>query len=88
MPKSAQQKFNEYLDECRETRDSINELEKASRERYEGSYAYACGYFATLLGDVIAELPKARRAELREQLYREAQKQKNLHLAETIKESA
>ena len=86
--KSAQQKMNEYLEECRETRDSINQLESASREHYEGSYAYACGYFATLLGDIIAELPKTRRAELREQLFREAQKQKNLHLAKTIKESA
>lgn len=86
--KSAQQKMNEYLEECRETRDSINQLESASREYHEGSYAYACGYFATLLGDIIAELPKARRAELREQLFREAQKQKNLHLAKTIKESA
>lgn len=85
--KSAQQKMNEFLDECRETRDAINQLEAASREHYEGSYAYACGYFATLLGDIIAELPKARRAQLREQLYREAQKQKNLHLADTIKEA-
>ena len=85
--KSAQQKMNEYLDECRETRDAINQLEAASREHYEGSYAYACGYFATLLGDIIAELPKARRAELREQLYREAQKQKNLRLVKIIEES-
>lgn len=85
--KSAQQKMNEFLDECRETRDAINQLESASREHYEGSYAYACGYFATLLGDIIAELPKARREQLREQMYREAQKQKNLHLADTIKEA-
>lgn len=85
--KSAQQKMNEFLDECRETRDAINQLEAASREHYEGSYAYACGYFATLLGDIIAELPKARREQLREQMYREAQKQKNLHLADTIKEA-
>ena len=87
MPKSAQQKFSEYLDECRETRDAINEVEKASRENHDGSYAYACGYFATLLGDVIAELPKARREQLREQLYREAQKQSNAHLTKVIKEA-
>jgi len=85
--KSAQQKFNEYLEESRETRDAINQLESASRDHYEGSYAYACGYFATLLGDIIAELPRARRQQLREQLNKEAQKQKNLHLAETIKEA-
>ena len=87
MPKSAQQKFNEYLDECRETRDAINELEKASRENHDGSYAYSCGVFSMLLGDVIAELPKARRAELREQLLRTAQKQKNELLAKKIKDS-
>lgn len=86
--KSAQQKFNEYLDECRETRNAINEVESASRDNTDGSYAYACGYFSALLGDVIAELPKARRAEIREQLLRTAQNQKNELLAKTIKESA
>jgi len=87
MPKSAQQKFNEYLEESRETRDAINEVEIASRENCDGSYAFACGYFSVLLGDVIAELPKQRRAELREQLLRTAQKQKNELLARTIKEA-
>ena len=85
MPKSAQDKFNEYLAESRETRDAINELEKASRENNDGSYAYACGVYSVLLGDIIAELPKARRAEIREQLLRSAQKQKNELLAKTIK---
>lgn len=88
MPKSAQQKFNEYLDECRETRNAINEVESASRDNCDGSYAYACGYFSSLLGDVISELPKARRAEIRQQLLRTAQNQKNELLAKTIKESA
>jgi hypothetical protein len=87
MPKSAQQKFSEYLDECRETRDAINELERAARENHDGSYAYACGVYSMLLGDIIAELPKARRAEIREQLLRSAQKQKNELLAKTIKDS-
>ena len=87
MAKSAQDKFNEYLAECRETRDAINEVEKAARENHEGSYAYACGVYSALLGDIIAELPKARRAEIREQLLRTAQKQKNELLARTIKET-
>ena len=87
MPKSAQQKFNEYLDECRLTRDAINELEKAARENNDGSYAYACGVYSVLLADVIGELPKKRRAEIREQLLRSAQKQKNELLAKTIKDS-
>ncbi len=88
MPKSAQDKFSEYLAECRETRDAINEVEKASRENCEGSYAFACGVFSSILGDVISELPKARRAEFRSQLLNLAQKQKNEHLAKTIKETA
>ncbi len=87
MAKSAQDKFNEYLAECRETRDAINELEKASRENHAGSYAYSCGVFSMLLGDVIAELPKARRAEIRDQLLRTAQKQKNELLAKVISEA-
>ncbi len=88
MPKSARDKFNEYLAECRETRDAINEVERTSRENCDGSYAFACGVFSAMLGDVIAELPKARRAELRNQLYGIAQKQKNELLAKMIKETA
>ncbi len=84
MAKSAQDKFNEYLAECRETRDAINELEKSSRENHDGSYAFACGVFSMLLGDVISELPKARRAEIREQMFRLAQKQKNEQLVKAI----
>ena len=87
MPKSAQQKFAEYLDESRETRDAINEVEQASRENHDGSYAYACGVFSMMLGDVIAQLPKAKRVELREQLLRTAQSQKNQMLSKMIKES-
>jgi hypothetical protein len=87
MPKSAQQKFNEYLDESRETRNAINEVESSSRENCDGSYAFACGYFSALLGDIISELPKKRRAEIREQLLRTAQKQKNELLAKKIKDS-
>lgn len=87
MPKSAQEKFNEYLDESRETRNAINELEKSSRENHDGSYAYACGIFATMLGDTISELPKKRRAELRERLLRLAQDQKNKQLAKILTEA-
>lgn len=88
MAKTAQQKFNEYLEDSRQTRDAINELEQAARENNGGSYAYACGVYSVLLGDVIAMLPKAKRVEIREQLLRTAQKQKNEHLAKLIKESA
>ncbi len=85
MAKSAQEKFNEYLDECRETRDAINELEQTARENNDGSYAYACGVYSTLLAEAIGELPKARRADFRSRMLRMAQKQKNEFLAKTIK---
>lgn len=71
MPKSAQQKMNEFLDESRETRDALNEFITHTHEHF-GSYSFTAGYLSTLLGDVIAELPRARRAELRNQLYRKA----------------
>jgi hypothetical protein len=87
MPKSAQQKFNEYLDECRETRDAINELEKSARENNDGSYAYACGVYSTLLAEAIGELPKARRADFRGRMLRMAQTQKNELLAKVISEA-
>lgn len=85
--KTAQQKFNEYLDECRETRDAINALEIAARENHDGSYAYACGIYSVMLADTIAMLPKAKRAQMREQLLRHAQQQKNQLLAKKIKDS-
>lgn len=71
MPKSAQEKMQNFLDESRETRDAINEFVSNTYEHF-GSYSFTAGYMSTLLGDVIAELPKARRAELRAQILRKA----------------
>jgi hypothetical protein len=84
MRKTAQQKFNEYLDECRETQDAINEVERTSRENYK-DYAFACGVFSSLLSRTISELPKARRAEFRNELYSIAQRQKNEMLVKALK---
>ncbi len=84
--KSAQQKFNEYLAECHETTDAVNEFIKASLENY-GNYAYACGSLECIVKDLIGELPKAKRAEMRERFRSMAQKQKNEHLAKVIKET-
>jgi hypothetical protein len=71
MPKSAQEKMQNFLDESRETRDAINKFVSNTYEHF-GSYSFTAGYMCTLLGDVIAELPKARRAELRAQILRKA----------------
>lgn len=73
MAKSAQAKFNEYMDECRETSYSINELVDRSKEATD-SYAYAAGFLGSVLQEAIAELPKARRADFRNRLLRQAQK--------------
>ena len=73
MPKTAQQRFNEYLDECRETSDAVRELTDRSHEAH-GNYAYAAGFLGSVLQEAIAELPKQRRADFRNRLYRQALK--------------
>jgi hypothetical protein len=86
MPKSAQQKFNEYLEESRETSYSVNELVSTSNEA-TGGYAYATGFLSSVLQEAIAELPKARRADFRNRLLRQAQKHRNEMLVTAIKEA-
>lgn len=87
MARSAQDKFNEYLDECRETNDAVNEFVKASYENNDRSYSYAAGYLESMLKEVITELPKARRAEIRKRFLDIAQTQKNELLIKTLKET-
>jgi hypothetical protein len=87
MAKSAQEKFNEYLDESRETMAAINEVSNRTNELYEG-YAFAAGFLGMTLADAIAELPKARRAEFRERLLKQADKARNEFLLKAIKETA
>jgi hypothetical protein len=86
MAKSAQQKFNEYLDECRETSEAVSEFTKAAHDNY-GNYAYAAGYLESMIKDVINQLPKAKRAEMRVKFNTLAQVQRNEHLMKSIKES-
>jgi len=88
MAKSAQSKFDEYLNECRETNDAVNEFVKASYENYNRTYSYTSGYLESMLKEVITELPKARRAEIRKRFLDMAQTQKNELLLKTIKETA
>ena len=86
--KTSTEKFHEYLDECRETSDSISEFVKAATENHDSNYGYAAGYLESMIKTVIMELPKARRAEMRNQFYELAQKQKNELLIKKIKETA
>jgi hypothetical protein len=87
MPKSAQQKFNEYLEDCHKTSDAIGEFTNATNEYYNG-YAFAAGYLGMQLADAIGYLPKAKRQEFRDRLQKKAQEIKNQILIETIKDTA
>ena len=86
MRKSAQQKFNEYLNEAAETRFAVNEMVKQSHKRY-GDYSYAAGYLESLIMELVGELPKARRAAIRDRLLANAEDQIKVMLMQTIKES-
>jgi hypothetical protein len=85
--KSAQQKFNEYLEDCRKTSDAIGELTNSTNEYYNG-YAFAAGYLGMQLGDAIALLPKAKREEFRDRLARKAEEVRHQILISKIKETA
>lgn len=85
---SAQSKFNAYLDECRETREALGLFEKAAQDRFDGSgYAYIAGFLMVQLQDAITHLPKAKRAEFRENFRKAAEKLEQEHLMRTIKET-
>lgn len=83
MARSAQDRFNQYLDEYRMTQASVNAVSDASREYYE-DYAYAAGYFGSMVADLIAQLPKAQRAEYRNRLDRASQDFRNKILLKQI----
>lgn len=83
MRQTAQQKFNAFLEESRETSQAVTELTSASFEFY-GNYAYAAGFLESMVKDLVAELPKARRAEVREQFQRRAQSIRNQMLVDAL----
>ena len=85
--KSAQQKFNEYLEESQTTMAAINEVTESTLERY-GSYSFAAGCLGMILADAIGYLPKAKRAEFRARLAKISDKARHEHLLNTIKDTA
>jgi formaldehyde-activating enzyme involved in methanogenesis len=87
MAKSAQAKFNSYLDQCRETTITVNEFIEASIENYEGSYAYATGAMSVMMRELIDELPRAKRQYWIDRLQTSTQQQRNELLMKTIKEA-
>lgn len=65
--KTAQEKLNEMFAENEETRKAVHSLVEASYDAHK-NYAHACGYLESMMGEVLMELPKAKRAKYREQL--------------------
>jgi hypothetical protein len=87
MAKTAQDKFDEYLSECHETLDAVNEFVNSSFDNYK-SHSYSTGAMSVMLGELIRELPRTKREYWRDRLHRAAQQQKNESLLKTIKEAA
>jgi len=85
--KSAQQKFNEYINESQSTMAAINEVTESTNQRYQG-YAFAAGCLGMILADAIGNLPKAKRAEFRAQLAKISDKARHEILLDMIKDTA
>jgi hypothetical protein len=83
MKLSAQQRFNQALDESRETGDALREFVSISEKVYS-SHSYSSGYLESMVLQLIGELPKKRRAELREQFYRAALELSRKHMVDTL----
>ena len=80
-------KMDKEIAEYHETQDAVDEMVKASRGLF-GDYAYSAGYLQALTAELIMQLPKAKRADYRDQLHRQAQDHKNQVLAKALKETA
>lgn len=83
----ARQTFDQYLAEFRETQQAVNAMTDATYKNY-GDYAYVAGYYGSMIADLVALLPKAKRAEVRAQLLNQANKFQQETLLKTIKETA
>lgn len=83
----ARQTFDQYLAEFRETQQAINAMSDTTHKLY-GDYAYAAGYFGSMIADLVAQLPKAKRAEVRAQLLKTADKHQQEFLLKAMKEAA
>lgn len=63
--------FEKMLVETKLSNQAVDALNDASLGAY-GSHAYAAGYLGSLLVRAMNEMPKARRAEFREQMLQQA----------------
>jgi hypothetical protein len=81
--------FNQYLEECSQMGDALNDFEKAVQAKYDGhGYPYIAGYMMMQFREAVMELPRARREQFKAQFQKEAKRFEQEHLMKTIKESA
>jgi glucan phosphoethanolaminetransferase (alkaline phosphatase superfamily) len=80
-------RFEQYLAEFRETQQAVNAVTDSTYKLYN-DYGYAAGYYGSMVADLIAQLPKAKRAEYRERLRQKAKEFENQYLLKQIKETA
>lgn len=87
MAKTYDQRFQEQMADRRETADAIREFSNQSYALY-GSYSYTAGALGAMLEDAIADLPRARRGQMRERLYRLATEISKQRVVDQLKEAA
>jgi hypothetical protein len=68
---TAAEKLDLFRNECHGTRSLLREFVDVSYKKF-GGHSYSSGYLESLVVDILMELPKARREEVREQLSRKA----------------
>ena len=80
--------FSQYLEECSQMFDALNDFEKAVQAKYDGhGYPYVAGYMMMQFREAVMELPRARREQFKAQFLKEATRFEQEHLMKTIKES-
>lgn len=86
MAKSATQRLNEFWGETDTTRAVLKEFGDACLKNF-GSHSYAAGWLESVVVQLIMELPKKRREEMRQEFALQARKHQKEVLLKTMKES-
>lgn len=69
---SAQEKLNAFWGEMDRVRDTLKQFETAVERDGVYQYAFAAGFYQSLIVDLVMELPKAKRAAFVDRMQREA----------------
>ena len=73
MARSAQQRFNTYLDESQDTASVVEQFSKSCRQSEHG-YAYEAGWWNSMVPRILMALPKTRRQEFLQELRTQSHK--------------